>query len=153
MEPIFRVFCTEAGHTGPGAIIEHLRARGAEVSGEFEHDGDGWYAARLTIKGIGSLWLERFLADEEGIRAELNSWAAWLETCESNPVHANLMERMIQTRELVTISSKASSGDPALVEPWCEELSRFLAAATGGIWQADGVGLLAADGTLLVEEN
>jgi hypothetical protein len=90
--------------------------------------------------------LERYLAEEEGIRAELNSWAAWLETHENAPEHTHLMERMIQTAQLLTLHGGEGP------EQICIDLCRFLAGATAGVYQIDERGFFAADGTLLVVE-
>jgi hypothetical protein len=173
----FRVFAGEEGIPEPAAILDHLQAQQVEVSGEFEQGAGTWYAAELIIAPIGTQvsWerqqrqiadaadtivtpigavrLERFHADEEGLRSELNSWAAWLETCESNPLHAALMERIIQTRELVTLDRMVPSRNTDMMDRLCVGLCLFLARATDGIWQADGEGLFAADGTLLVAEQ
>jgi hypothetical protein len=97
-----------------------------------------------VVDGV-SLQLERYIAGEDGLRAELNSWAAWLETQESAPEHVALMERMIQTAQLFTLHANAESAA-------AEQLCRFLAGSTAGIYQIDGRGLFAANGSLLVPE-
>ena len=93
------------------------------------------------------LTLERYRADEEGIRAELNSWAAFLETC-AGPHHILLMERAIQTRQLFTLHDPTGDADRA-----CVALCQRLAAVTAGFYQIDGFGFFDADGTPLVEER
>ena len=93
--------------------------------------------------------VERFGADEEGIRAELNSWAAYLETHESSPHHLPLMERTIQSRQLFTVERPDDEASSARL---CEALCRHLAGQTGGFFQVDEQGFFAADGTLLVGE-
>ena len=93
------------------------------------------------------LVLECFHADEEGIRAELNSWAAFLETCDG-PHHVRLMEKAIQTRQLFTLHDPTEAG----LDLACTTLCRHLATVTAGFYQIDGLGFFAADGTLLVEE-
>src|SRR6476659_8189156 len=74
---------------------------GAVVS--FVADDTGWYRAEITAGEGSPITMERYLADEEGIRGELNAWAAYLETLDYSPHHAALMERAIQTRQLITI--------------------------------------------------
>jgi hypothetical protein len=128
----------------PAAILQYLASVAASVRGEFAADATGWYQADLHTDDV-SIQLERYLAGEEGVRAELDSWAAWLETRECSPEAFPLMERLIQTAQLFTLQASAES---AVSEPLC----RFLAAATAGIYQIDGRGLFAADGTLLVSE-
>jgi hypothetical protein len=145
----YRVFGANDVLPAPGAILEAL---GGGARGDFADDGAGWYAAALHVGDGTPLHLERFLATEEGIRAELNTWAAWLETCDYSPQHAALMERVIQTKQLFTLRRPIDHADEVLVERLCEGLCRFLAGATEGLWQADDRGFFAADGALLLQE-
>lgn len=140
----YRVFGSDPEVPAPAVILDHLTGLFGSVRGEFAADDTGWYRADLVVDDV-SLQLERYVAGEEGVRAELNSWAAWLETREDSPSHVALMERMIQTAQLFTLHINAES---LASEPLC----RFLAEATAGIYQIDGRGLFAADGTLLVPE-
>jgi hypothetical protein len=141
----YRVFGASPEMPTPTAILDFLAGRSASVSGDFATDASGWYQADLLVNGV-PLQLERYLAEEEGIRAELNSWAAWLETRENAPEHAHLMERMIQTAQLFTLHGGEGS------EQICLDICRFLAGATAGVYQIDERGFFAADGTLLVAE-
>ena len=149
----YRVFGRNDAPPAPGAILEHLTGLGAAVTGRFAGDEAGWFRAELVCAGEGPLGLERFLSAAEGIRAELNSWAAYLETCGDSPGHVRLMERMIQTAQLFTLGCPDQPADPALVERLCLGLCRFLARATDGVYQVDGRGFFAADGTLLLGEQ
>ena len=108
-------------------------------------DDDDWHRAEIST----DLVLERFRADEEGIRAELNSWAAFLETCDGPHVF-RLMERAIQTKQLFTIHNPTGDGG---LDRECNTLCQHLARITEGFYQADGLGFFDADGTLLVEER
>jgi hypothetical protein len=145
----YRIFGSTDGEPSPAAILDHLNGPGVAVSGKFHGDGD-WFGAELVVAGKTPLGLERFLASEEGIRAELNSWAAWLETCAPPAEQARLMERMIQARQLFTLQRP---DDAEAAGPVCEALCQYLARATDGMYQIDGRGLFAADGTLLAEEK
>jgi len=140
----YRVFGAAEEQPPPQALLDRLHELGLTAPAQLRGDEDGWTA--LTA---GSLEVECFLAAEPGIRAELNNWAAWLETCDTNPPPTALMERIIQTRQLYTLRGS----DDAEGERVCIALCRHLAAATGGVYQADGAGLFAADGTLLVRED
>jgi hypothetical protein len=143
----YRVFGRGAAEPAPQAILDHLDGLGVRVAGRFEADDAGWFRAEFDFGGAAPLQLDRFLATEKGIRAELNSWAAFLETCADNPNHLSLMERMIQTAQLFTL--ERPGGDEAQVERLCVGLCTFLARQTDGVWQADGRGFFAADGSLL----
>jgi hypothetical protein len=144
----YRIFAGSPDMPAPAAIWEFLRERYGSVSGEFAVDASGWYQADLLVDGV-ALQLERYLADEPGIRAELNSWVAWLEMRENAPEHVRLMERMIQTAQLFTLHSSEQS---ARAESVCGELCRFLAETMAGVYQIDGRGFFAADGSLLIAE-
>jgi hypothetical protein len=139
----YRVFGSDSAMPAPTAILAHRTGSGASDSGDFATDASGWYRADLLVDGV-ALQLERYLAEEEGIRAELNTWAAWLETREEAAEHVGLMERMIQTRQLFTLSGEESIQ--------AERLCRFLAEITSGVYQIDRRGFFASDGKLLVPE-
>jgi hypothetical protein len=141
----YRVFGSNDREPAPAALLEHLHGLAAGMKADFTGDEAGWYAAVLDLGGT-ALQLERFEVGEEGIRAELNGWAAWLETREDSPHAAALMEKMIQTRQLFTLRG------PDGVDEVCVGLCRFLAAATEGVWQADGEGFFDAAGALLVQD-
>jgi len=151
MERWYRVFGGSGVLPAPGAILEHLAGLGARVRGDFSGVEAGWFRAELAFGGPAPLELERFLADEEGIRAELNSWAAHVESGGDSPDHVRLMERIIGTSQLFTLY-QPGGGEEAPAEPLCVGLCRFLAQATGGVYQIDGQGFFAADGALLVAE-
>lgn len=116
----------------------------AGATPRIEADDAGWYRAEIDVGGA-VLVIERWLADEEGIRGELSSWAALLETCDHSPHHIPLMERAIQARQLFTVNTTDQPRAVAL----CQALARH----TQGFYQVDGVGFFEADGTLLVAER
>ena len=103
-----------AAEPAPQTILDHLNGLGVRVAGRFEADAAGWFRAEFDFGGAAPPQLDRFLATEKGIRAELSSWAAFLETCADNANHLSLMERMIQTAQLFTLE-RPSGGDEGLV--------------------------------------
>jgi hypothetical protein len=143
-----RVFASLDGVPDPAGIESCLE--GAVVS--FVADESGWYRAEIRCGEGSPVTMERYLADEEGIRAELNAWAAYLETLDYNPNHTALMERAIQTRQLITVRKPIDHSDEARVDRLCGALARHLANVTGGFYQIDNKGFYSADGELLVEE-
>jgi hypothetical protein len=147
----FRVFGTNEVQPQPAALLEHLAGLDATCSGNFRGDDQGWFEAELHRGGRPFLQMERYLAREEGIRPELNSWAAWLETAEGNPNQGWLMEQVINTRQLFTLRPPDGQVSPDAVRIGTE-LCRYLARSTGGVYQVDGIGFLAADGALLIAE-
>jgi hypothetical protein len=91
--------------------------------------------------------VHHYRADEEGIRAELNSWAAYVETFEQAPRHRELMERVIQSKQLFYFEEPSPSAREA-----CVRLSRHLARLAGGFYHVEDEGFFDADGTLLIAE-
>jgi hypothetical protein len=157
MSQWFRVFGSAGAAVEPAALLEHLHGHGFAVAVRFRGDDRGWFRAELAFADDAPpVVVEHYFADEEGIRAELNTWAAWLEEQQDNPHAAPLMERLIGTRQLFTLHQPPEDtedfADAALVERLCLTCCRHLAAATDGVYQADHHGFFAADGALLVPE-
>jgi hypothetical protein len=149
----YRVFGTSAVQPPPADLLEHLNASGLTVAGHFRGDDLGWFRAELVYaEDSPPLELQRYLAGEEGIRGELNTWAAWLETQEENRHHGRLMGHMIGTQQLFTLALPEDEIGDELAERVSLETCRFLAGRTDGVYQVDHGGFFAADGTLLVEE-
>jgi hypothetical protein len=148
----YRIFGRSATEVSRDSLLAHLAAQGVAIVTDFADDGASWLRAELRFAPTTPLHLERFRADEEGIRGELNSWAAFLETCDYDPNHALLMERVIQTKQLFTLRRPVDHANEVLVERLCVGLCRFLASETDGVWQSDDEGFFAADGTLLLQE-
>lgn len=152
MSEWYRVFGRNEVQPEPAALLEQLHAEGLMVRPVFRGDDLGWFSATLTLEGgSGVVELERFLTREEGIRGELNAWAAWLETVAHDPNAAVLMERVIQTKQLFTIRG-AETTDVVRVEAGCAAVGRFLARVTDGVYQVDGQGFFSAEATLLLRE-
>ncbi len=149
----YRVFGAGEEQPAAAALLEHLRGLGVDAPPHVRGDDEGWTSAAVVLaEGVSPLVVECFLASEEGIRAELNGWAAWLETCDYSPNHVALMERVVQARQLYALRRPLDHADEVRLERVCEGVCRFLAGATGGVYQLDGEGFFAADGTLLLRE-
>jgi hypothetical protein len=140
----YRVFGTNWNEPAPATLLAHWQGRG-----HFRGDDQGWFQATLICDDEEEpLELQRYLATEDGIRDELNTWAAWLEAQHDSPHTGSLMRHMIGTQQLFTLARP-----PELDGQMCEALCRFLADQTAGVYQIDGQGFFAADGTLLVKEE
>ena len=96
--------------------------------------------------------LARYLTKEDDLRDDLNAHAAELETMDYSPNSGPLMARVIQTKQLVTLRKPVDAADEVLLEKVLEAAAKFLASATGGVYQIDGRGWFEADGGLLVQE-
>jgi hypothetical protein len=136
---------------GQEVLTAFLAGHGSPIS--FRADADGWFSAELVVGEGGPLVVERWLSDEEGIRAELNAWAGFLETCDYSPYHVALMERCIQTRQLFILRKPIDCPDEPQADRLCAWLCQELARQADGFYQADGLGFFEADGTLLVQEH
>ncbi len=96
--------------------------------------------------------LARFLTAEDDLRDDLNGYAAELETMDYEPNHRMLMERVIQTQQLITLRKPIDHADEIRLDRLLLTAVQFLAAATDGIYQIDGQGWFAADGVKLLTE-
>jgi hypothetical protein len=148
-----RVFAATDVEIRPADLLEFLHGHGHAVAGHFRGDDQGWFSAELELPGEETpLEMQRYLVSEKGIRDELNTWAAWLETQTANPHRDDLMRRVVQSQQVFTILRPADVCDEMTVAAACRQTCAFLAQATGGVYQIDDHGFFAADGTLLVAE-
>lgn len=149
----YRVFGRGDAEVPPAALAAHLHAAGLPVEPHFRGDDLGWTSGELRLSGLNTpVTLDRYLAAEDDIRDELNAHAALLEACDYSPNNGPLMAHVIQTRQLVVIRKPLDASDEIALEKLLLETCRFLAAHTDGVYQIDGEGWFAADGTLLVKE-
>jgi len=154
MDSWYRVFGLNDAALEPTVLLTaQSRHVGTEVTGRFRGDGLGWFEAELGLRGT-RLELQRFLAHEDDLRDDLNTWAAWLETVDNNPDAGRLMRHMIATTQMFTFRcvDQVADADAYLFEELCLGLCQFLARATHGVYQVDGKGFFDAEGMLLVPE-
>ncbi|HYV39798.1 MAG TPA: hypothetical protein VE988_29180 [Gemmataceae bacterium] len=111
-------------------------------------DSHGWYQAKFPMLS-GDIELDRWLPEEDGIRSELNTWAAWVEV-NGGPELGWLMQRVVATAQLFSWPVEPSHSDAVFFSGM---LARFLSAATDGVYQIDHQGFFKADGTLLLRET
>jgi hypothetical protein len=147
-----RVFGTNGTEPEPAALLEHLQRLGFEVTGRFRGDDQGWFSAEIVYDaGAEPLMIDRYLANEEGIRTELNACAAWLETLERTNEHAvRLMQHMISTTQLFMLRQQVGLASFVPGNELCRSVCQFLAQTTEGVYQLNGQGFFAADGTRLI---
>jgi hypothetical protein len=148
----YRIFARSEAEVPPTALLEHLHTQGRTVRGTFRGDDLGWIGAELSLGEGTPVYVERYVASEEGFRADLNTWAAWLETADYSPNSGPLMEHVIQTKQLFILRKPIDHADEVTVERLCLETCRFLAERGDGVYQIDGQGWFAADGTMVLQE-
>ena len=150
---ITRIFGRTLAAVTPSMIAEHLHAAGLRVEPHFRGDDLGWTGGTLALPGTGSPFqLERFLTVEDELRADLNNYAAELETMDYNPNHVMLMQHVIQTQQLFALRRPLDHSDESMLETLNTTLAQYLARQTDGVYQLDGDGWFAADGELLLPE-
>ena len=150
---ITRIFGRTLTEVSPSALAEHLLAAGLTVEPHFRGDDLGWTGGTLTLPGSGSpMQLERFLTVEDELRADLNNYAAELETMDYNPNHVMLMQHVIQTQQLFALRRPLDHSDESMLETLNTTVAQYLARQSDGVYQIDGDGWFAADGELLLPE-
>ena len=147
-----RVFGRSDSGLTPGRIAEGLAAAGHVCVPHFKGDDLGWTSGELHFALGSPILLARYLTKPDDLRADLNAFAAELETMTYSPNAAGLMERVIQTQQMVTLRKPFDHADEVELEAVCELLMRSLAAASDGLYQIDGRGWFTASGELLVQE-
>ncbi len=146
----YRIFAANDASVEPVQFLGHLVALGLRVTANFRGDRLGWYQADLVATDDQEpIKLERFLSSEEGLRNQLNTWAAWLETVPEHPQLDRVWRHLIGARQVFTLSPPP---DYPLAEI-CLPICHYLARQTEGIYQWDGQGFFAADGELLLKEE
>ena len=147
-----RVFGTNDAEPDPQGFTDILRSYRTEALVRTEKDAQGWFKATVTAPdGTPLLQTDRYLVEEEGIRSELNSWAAWLET-QDGANQERLMLHMIRTSQLFVLG-QADNVRSSETDGMAVALCRFLARKTEGVYQVDGMGFFDRDGSCLMEEK
>jgi hypothetical protein len=124
-------------HTFPG-----LEARHQAVP-------SGWAECVLHLPNVPfRCFLSRY-SQADDIRAELQGWAAWLESLnESDCLHQQLMELLMTTQQAFALYGEPEDQDPGLTEL----TARYLARCTKGVYHREGRGFFDAEGRLLIPD-
>lgn len=148
----YRIFCRSDQTQPIAGLLVHLQALGLTLQSHVRGDDLGWTSAELRIGAGSPVYLQHFLVKEDELRDDLNNWAAWLETATWSEHSVPLMERVIQTQQLITLRKPIDHSDDIALENLCLACCQLLASACDGVYQIDDDGWYAADGTLLVKE-
>lgn len=143
MHALYRVFGANALEPEPAGLLHFLMGFAQDSEGHFQGDDLGWFRLRV-VRGETEMRIERYQTSEEGIRAELNTWAAWVEASGESPEKAELMRRLITTQQVMVLHDFPEE----LAGRVCREMARL----TDGVFQVDGRGFFTADGTPLLSE-
>ncbi|CAN5517605.1 hypothetical protein BH11PLA2_BH11PLA2_09520 [soil metagenome] len=147
-----RVFGRSAVNISPALLTEHLHALGLAVTPHFKGDDLGWTSGELHLATGSPVMLDRWLTETDDLRDDLNGFAAELETFDYSPNAQPLMERVIQTSQMITLRKPVDGPDEVTLEKVLLACCQFLASHCDGIYQIDSVGWFSADGTMLVQE-
>ena len=148
-----RVFASGSSAPSPSEILEVLQALRIPSTSDFGGDEAGWFRGSIHTQHHGVVDIERYFASEEGIRQELNTWAAWLEIIPDNPLGDTLMAKVVQAAQVFTVHLSVNEERVSPALSVCESLCRFLANRTSGLYQIDGRGFFDSDGMLLLAEE
>jgi hypothetical protein len=142
--PWYRVFARSAEPVPPAVVLADLVQGGAPVQGHFQADEHGWYRCELAT--VPPVAVECFRVFEEGVRPELQSWAAYLETLESS-YSQEFMEAVNAAAQVFT-AQLPDARAAELLKQLCGNLAR----AADGVYQIDGEGFFWSNGALALGE-
>ena len=149
----YRAFCRSATELPPAELAARLHAAGLPVEPHFTGDDLGWTEAKLILPGSGSPVIAgRYLTVVDELRKDLNGFAAEVEAMTYFARRHALMERVIQTQQLVTLRRPLDHADEATLDALCLAVVQAVASAGDGVVQIDGKGWFDAAGELLVAE-
>lgn len=149
----FRVFGPSETAPEAGTLLDYLHGEGIAVEGHFKKDDFGWFQADFLIAADPQpLRLNRYLAEADDVRDDLNSWAAWLETIDDAVLSGQLMQLMIGANQVFTVQCPRDRFEEQAVREFLEVLCRYLAKNTQGVYQVDTRGFFSHAGKLLVHE-
>jgi hypothetical protein len=149
----YRVFSPLRTEPSPVELVERLHSQGYAIVPHFKGDDHGWTSAELILPAGGTpIMVARYLTKEDQLRGDLNAYAAELETMTFSPNAPMLMEKVIQTQQLLTLRKPIDAGSDAQAESVCELLCQDLARTLDGLYQIDGQGWFAASGEKLLQE-
>ncbi|HEY2786001.1 MAG TPA: hypothetical protein VGJ05_13605, partial [Fimbriiglobus sp.] len=87
----------------PAGLVDYMAAKAISVVPHFKGDDLGWTEGEIHLTDGSPILLARYLTVEDELRDDLNGYAAELETMDYDPNHRVLMERVIQTQQLITL--------------------------------------------------
>ena len=150
----YRVYGMNQAPLFPADVLEFLNRQYPGVTGHFRGDDAGWFHAELTLlESDLRIEMARYLANEEGIRREMNGWAAWIEETLGEKKGGPWMQRLINTTQVVTLRLGDEEAEiESAVDALLVNLCRYLAQMTDGVYQIDGRGMFQPDGALIAAD-
>jgi hypothetical protein len=115
-------------------------------------DDLGWYHAEIRWGQGSPLTIETYGAADPSVRNDLNTWAAYIETCDYSPNVPMLMEKVALARQVITLRRPIDHQDELGLDRLMSGLAQHLALETDGVYQIDEAGFFDKNGGLLLEE-
>jgi hypothetical protein len=151
-----RIFCRSSNLVEVSRLCEFLVSHGFSVNPNVRGDELGWTEAELVSANSPRstpISLCRYLTKEDDLRADLNSFAAELESySEIQPQSQGCMEHVIQTQQLITFRKPLDYPNEIELERLCKAICHFFAIQLNGLYQVDGQGWMNAEGVEMVHE-
>lgn len=146
----YRVFCRSTHEVKPDELLNQLSPH--SVVGQFKGDDLGWTMAEFQFGKGTPVYADRYLTNEDSLRDDLNTWAAYLETLDYSDKRFELMEHVIQSQQLVTVRKPLDHANEVAVEEVCRTICQAIAAAADGIYQIENEAWYSASGECLLKE-
>lgn len=147
-----RAFARSDKSPDPVAIAALAMSIHPGTTCHFGADQAGWFSCEVRLPDGAAISLDRFPVTEEGVRRDLNTWAAWVETCDYSDRAGELMERVIQSAQFFTLRLPVAAADDLAVDKLARGICLHLAGDLDGLWQVDGDGLYDASGDKVLQE-
>lgn len=115
-------------------------------------DDRGWFCAEISWGQGSPLTIETYAATDPEVRADLNTWAAYIETCDYSPNAHSTMVKVALSQQIITLRRPIDHADESGLDRLMHGMAQHLALEIDGIFQIDEAGFFDKNGTLLVEE-
>ena len=152
----YRVFGMSDKPVSAAGLLAHLRGQGFAVASTVQGADNDWSHVDLVhADGREPVAVDRYHVGRDGLRSELNTWAAWLETREDDPNHERLLDAMTKSVQVFLLRQEDEPDNAertGRTQGLCLAACRYLAGVAEGVYQADGLGFFTADGHLLMTE-
>jgi hypothetical protein len=147
-----RVFSANETMPQPASVQQFLAAKGIDAPLVVTGDDLGWTSIEFGDgQSQEGLRIDRYLTDEDELRDELDTWAAWVESMSNDLDAIGLMQSIISTRQLFTI--RANEREESSINELQVQIGQWLAQETNGICQIDGLGFFSSTGSNLLADE
>ncbi len=147
-----RVFGSLDRNPDPARLERAALALVPQAAVHLKGDDLGWFCAEISWNQGAPLTIESFAATDPEVRADLNTWAAYVETCDYSPNAHSLMVKIALAQQIITLRRPIDHADESGLDRLMQGMAKHLALEIDGIFQIDEAGFFDKTGTLLLEE-